>query len=94
MTRTPAATAAALAAITPTPRKTILSRTRYPVAVACVKDGKIISTASSQTTLADCYAEVQGWRSSLPQYQWIMAEQQEIGEAIPDVCVNTYWVAV
>jgi hypothetical protein len=25
---------------------------------------------------------------------YIMAEQQEIGEAIPDVCVNTYWVAV
>jgi hypothetical protein len=94
MTRTPAATAAALAAITPTPLKTILSRTRYPFAVACVKDGKIVNTFSYATTLEECYALVQGWRSSMGSADYIMAEQQEIGEAIPDVCVNTYWVAV
>jgi hypothetical protein len=70
-----------------TPLQTILSRTRYPFAVAHVRDGRIISTASYQTSLADCYAEVQAWRSSLPQYQWIMAEQQEIDG-------KSYWVAV
>jgi hypothetical protein len=79
--------------MTPTPLKTILSPTRYPFAVAQVRDGKIISTAGYQTSLADCYAQVQGWRSSLPQYTWIMAEMREIGEEIPDR-VNTYWVAV
>ena len=79
--------------IAPTPLKTILSPQRYPFAVARVRDGEIISTASYQTSLEDCYAQVQGWRSSLPQYTWIMAEMQEIGEATPDR-VNTYWVAV
>lgn len=78
---------------TPTPLKTILSPQRYPYAVAQVLNGKIISTAAYQSTLADCYAQVQGWRSSLPQYQWIMAEIREIGERTPDR-VNTYWVAV
>jgi hypothetical protein len=79
--------------IAPTPLKTILSPQRYPFAVASVLNGKIISTASYSTSLADCYAQVQGWRSSLPQYTWIMAEMQEIGEATPGE-VNTYWVAV
>ena len=93
-TRTPAATTAILATITPTPLKTILSPTRYPYAVACVKDGKIASTVSYATTLEDCYAKVQGWRSAYGTADYIMAEQQEIGEAIPNVCVNSYWVAV
>jgi len=72
---------------TPTPLLTILSRTRYPFAVAHIRDGRIISTAAYQTTLADCYAEVQGWRSSLPQYKWIMVEQQEING-------KSHWCAV
>lgn len=68
---------------TPKPLKTILSRTRYPFAVAHVRDGRIISTAAYQTSLESCYNEVQAWRSSLPQYQWIMAEQKD-----------GHWVAV
>jgi hypothetical protein len=94
MTRTPAATSAALAAITPTPLKTILSPQRYPYAVAFVKDGKIHHTLAYATTLEDCYFKVQGWRSSRGSASYIMAEMREIGEAIPNVCVNTYWVAV
>jgi hypothetical protein len=71
----------------PTPLQTILSPTRYPFAVASVVNGKITGTAAYQTTLADCYAEVQGWRSSLPEYQWVMVEQREING-------KSYWCAV
>jgi hypothetical protein len=37
----------------PTPLKTILCPTRYPFAVAYVKDGKIASTIAYATTLED-----------------------------------------
>jgi len=99
MARTSAATVALLSAITPTPLKTILSRTRYPFAVACVKAGQITHTVAYSSTLAECYAMVQGWNSSrLPsqvaEFHYVMAEQREIGEAVPNVCVNTYWAAV
>ena len=95
--RTPAATVALLAAISPSPLKTSLSRTRYPFAVACVKAGQITHTMAYSATLAECYAQVQGWNGSrLPSadYHFVMAEQREIGEAVPNVCVNTYWAAV
>ena len=77
----------------PTPLKTILSPTRYPFAVAMVRNGRIVSTVAYPATLEDCYFQVMGWRSARPQDQWIMAEMREIGEAVPNVCVNTYWVA-
>jgi hypothetical protein len=77
----------------PTPLKTILSPTRYPFAVAMVRNGKIISTVAYPHTLEDCYFQVQAWRSARPHDQYIMAEQREIGEKTPDR-VNTYWVAV
>ena len=79
----------------PTPLKTILSPTRYPYAVAVVENGKIVSTVGYASTLEDCYAQVQGWRAyrgDLANY--IMAEMREIGEAIPNVSINTYWCAV
>ena len=80
---------------TPTPLKTILSPTRYPFAVAQVRDGKITCTVSYQTTLEQCYAETQGWRSmAVGADGYIMAEMREIGEAIPNVSVNTFWCAV
>ena len=77
----------------PAPLKTILSPTRYPFAVAMVRDGKIISTVAYPETLEDCYFQVQAWRAARPNDQYIMAEQREIGEKTPDR-VNTYWVAV
>ncbi|MFZ9739205.1 MAG: hypothetical protein ACO3EZ_14465 [Prochlorotrichaceae cyanobacterium] len=79
--------------MTPTPLKTILSPTRYPFAVAMVRDGKISRTVAYPATVEDCYIQVQGWRSARPHDQWIMVEQREIGEKTPDR-VNTYWVAV
>ena len=82
--------------MTPTPLKTILSKERYPFAVAEVKNNKIVSTVSYAypPTLEQCYAELQGWRAAYPDRNFIMAEMKEIGEAIPNVSVNTYWVAV
>lgn len=77
----------------PTPLKTILCSTRYPFAVAMVKNGKIVSTVAYPRTLEECYHQLMGWRSARPRDQWIMAEQREIGEATPTQ-VNTYWVAV
>lgn len=77
----------------PTPLKTILCPIRYPFAVAMVKNGKIVSTVAYPETLEECYHQVMGWRSARPKDQWIMAEQQEIGEATLNQ-VNTYWVAV
>lgn len=94
MNRTPAATAEILATITPTPLKTILSPGRYPFAVAQVKDGTIVNTVGYSTSLEDCYFQLQAWRSSMSNTDFIMVEQQEIGEEIPNVCVNSYWVAV
>jgi len=79
--------------ISPTPLKTILSPDRYPFAVAQVKDGKIVNTFGYATTLEECYALVQGWRSSMGSADYIMAEMREIGARTPDR-VNTYWVAV
>lgn len=72
---------------TPTPLQTILSPTRYPFAVAQVKDGKITSTLAYQDSLEECYFQVQGWRSSMGSASYIMAEQQEING-------KSYWVAV
>ena len=77
----------------PAPLKTILSPTRYPYAVAMVKDGKIACTMAYAATLEDCYFQTQGWRASMGSADFIMAEMREIGEATPDQ-VNTYWVAV
>jgi hypothetical protein len=71
----------------PTPLQTILSPTRYPFAVAQVKDGKITSTLAYQDSLEECYFQVQGWRSSMGSAAYIMAEQQEING-------KSYWVAV
>ena len=93
MSHTPAATVDILATITPTPLKTILSN-RYQFAVAIVKDGQIASTVGYSTSLEDCYFQLQAWRSSMSNTDFIMVEQQEIGEEIPNVCVNSYWVAV
>jgi hypothetical protein len=71
----------------PTPLQTILSPTRYPFAVAFVRDGKITRTMAYATTLEDCYFQVQGWRASMGTGAFIMAEQQERNG-------KSYWVAV
>jgi len=71
----------------PTPLQTILSPTRYPFAVAAVKDGKIVSTCAYPSTLEECYYQVQGWRCSMASADYIMAEQQEING-------KSYWCAV
>ena len=75
---------------TPTPLKTILSPTRYPFAVAQVKNGKIASTLSYQTTLEQCHAEMQGWRSHFNSADYIMAEMRNLD----DTPSYSYWVAV
>jgi hypothetical protein len=71
----------------PTPLQTILCPTRYPFAVAVVKNGKIDRTMSYATTLEDCYFQVMGWRASMASGAFIMAEQQERNG-------KSYWVAV
>lgn len=71
----------------PTPLQTILSPTRYPYAVAQVKDGKIISTIGYATTLEDCYFQVKRWRASMESTDYIMAKQQDSNG-------KSYWVAV
>jgi len=74
----------------PTPLKTILSPTRYPFAVAQVRDGKIVSTLSYQTTLEQCHAEMQGWRSHFNSADYIMAEMRDLD----DTTSYSYWCAV
>jgi hypothetical protein len=71
----------------PTPLQTILSADRHPYAVAMVKDGKIACTMAYAATLEECYALVQGWRSSMGSAAYIMAEQRERNG-------KSYWVAV
>lgn len=76
----------------PTPLKTILSSQRYPYAIAKVHNGQIVSTHSYASSIEELHHSYQGWKNAIDQY--IMVEMREIGDAIPNVCVNTYWVAI
>jgi len=75
----------------PAPLKTILSPTRYPYAVAVVRNNKIACTVAYTSTLEDCYAQMMGWRSyrgDLDNY--IMAEMQDLDNTTS----YSYWCAV
>jgi hypothetical protein len=76
------------------PVKTILSPNRYPYAVARIKNGRINDTIKYFSTLEECLQGAQKSRNYYNSPDYIAVEMREIGEAIPNKTVNTYWVPV
>ena len=77
----------------PAPLKTILDASRYPFAVAHVRDNQLQYTLAYAESLEQCYFKTQGFRANGWHGEVIMVENREVGKAKGDN-VNTYWVAV
>lgn len=54
----------------------------HPFAVAKVKNGKVAYTVAYAETLEQCYYQVQGWRCSMGDGSYAMAEQRN-GRWVP-----------